>query len=318
MATSNVKETVHPRRKQNKETLAAYLFKNKYLYMLLIPGVLYYIVFQYLPIYGITIALKDYNIWDGYWESEWIGFEHFRKLFTSEQFYRILRNSILLGTYKIVFSFPIPIILAILFNEMRVELFKRFVQTTVYLPHFFSWVIVGGLVIQILHPTTGALNELIRRLGGEPIHFLIRKDLFRGILILSHIWKGAGWGTIVYLAAISGIDPNLYEAAIVDGAGRFRMMWYITLPSISNTILVVFIINMGYVLRNSFEQVFVLYNPLVYDVADVFETYVYRTGLLEVQFDYATAVGVFQSLVGMMFLLAANFLANKFGDKGIF
>ncbi len=301
----------------NKRSLLKYISLNKYMYILLIPAIIYYIIFHYIPLGGLVIAFQDFNIFKGVFGSEFVGLEHFVRLFNTSDFYKIFRNTLILGIYKVVFIFPVPIIIALLLNEIRSTFFKRVVQTSIYMPHFFSWVIVGGLAIQFLDPTRGVINEIIKYFGYESIHFMAEPEYFRGIVVLTSIWKEAGWGTIVYLAAISSVDPTLYEAAKVDGASRFRMIWNITLPSISTTVLMVFIINMGNVLKSSFEQIFVLYNPLVYEVGDVIETYVYRVGLIDRRYDFATAVGFFQSVVGLIFLLVANHLANKFGDRGI-
>ena len=302
-----------------KETLAKHIVKNKYLYLMLIPGLVYFGIFHYGPMYGILMAFKNFSVYQGIWGSPWVGWQHFETLLNNRDFHRIFRNSALLGVYKLIFTFPMPIILALLLNEIRLHWFRRSVQTVVYMPHFLSWVIVGVLVIEFLSPTRGILNEILHALfGTEPILFLSKKEYFRPILILSNIWKETGWGTIIYLAAIAGVDQHLYEAAKVDGANRFRCIWHVTLPCIMTTILIVFIIQIGYIIRNSFEQVFVLYNPLVYEVGDVFETYIYRVGLNDARFDYATAVGIFQSVIGLVLLVFANTLANRFGERGIY
>ncbi len=293
-----------------------YFLKNKYLYLLLLPGIAFYIIFRYVPMYGVIIAFKDFSIYKGIIQSPFNNFEHFKVLFQTEQFYRILRNSVLLGLLKLVFNFPAPIIVALLLNEIGRSWFKRSVQTIIYMPHFLSWVIVGGLVISFLDPTDGILNVILKKMGKDSIFFLTEARYFRGILVLSNIWKEMGWGTIIYLSAITSINPQLYEAASIDGANRFRQMLNITLPCIMSTVIVILIINTGYILRNSFEQVFVLYNPLVYEVGDVFETYIYRVGLIKGDYGYSAAVGVFQSIVGMLFLLTTNKLANRFGEGG--
>lgn len=295
-----------------------YINKYKAVYIMLLPAIVYYVIFHYAPLGGIVIAFKKYNIFKGIAGSPWVGFANFEKLFKSDQFYRILRNTLIFGFLKIIVVFPAPIILSLMLNEVRSTKVKRVVQTTVYLPHFFSWVIVGGLVTQFLDPTRGTLNEIIRMFGGTPINFMAKPQYFRTIVTLSSLWKNTGWGTIVYLSAIAGLDQSPYEAAIVDGANRFQLIRYVTIPGIMMTICMVFIINMGNVLKNSFEQIFVLYNPLVYEVGDVIETYVYRTGLIDGRYDYSTAVGFFQSFVGLFFLMIANWLSNRISGKGIY
>jgi len=290
----------------------------KYLYLLLIPACLYYIVFKYIPMYGVTIAFKDFNFAKGIMGSKWIGFENFDYLFHLDNFYKVFANSILLSLLRLVWGFPIPIVLALLLNEMRSVKYKKVMQTVIYLPHFISWVVVGGIIINFLSPTWGVVNSLIKSTGGEPVFFLAKEEYFRSIVVISDIWKGAGWGTIIYLAALTGIGQELYEAAIVDGANKLQRLWYITLPCIKTTIVLTLILRMGQVMNNGFEQIFVLQNTQNLTVSEVFETWVYRLGLLDGRYSFATTVGLFTSLVGMCFLLGANFLAKRMGEEGIF
>ncbi|TBL75396.1 sugar ABC transporter permease [Paenibacillus thalictri] len=291
---------------------------NKSLYLLLLPGLLYYAVFHYAPMYGITIAFKDYDVFGGVTGSEWVGLKHFKELVGSDTFLSVFRNSVLISMYKLVFNFPIPIIIAILLNEVRRIFFKRTIQTIIYLPYFLSWVVIAGLVINLLSPSTGVINMMIQSLGGEPINFLGQKQFFRTIIVLSDLWHGMGWNTIIFLAALTGVDPQLYEAAKMDGAGRLRQIVHITLPGIKSTIIVLLLMKIGHIMDNGFEQIFLLSNPLVLEVGDVFETYVYRTGLVEAKYDYSTAVGLFKSSIGLVLLLIANGVARKFGERGIF
>ena len=296
----------------------AHMRANKMLYLLLVPGIAYYVLFHYIPMYGVTIAFKDYSIFGGVFKSDWVGLKHFNELFGNEDFYKVLRNSVLISFYKIVFNFPVPIILAILLNEVRKLLFKQTIQTIVYLPYFLSWVVIAGLVINFLSPTSGVVNMVIESLGGEPINFLANKAYFRSIIVLSDLWHGMGWNTIIFLAALTGIDPQLYEASRMDGANRFRQIWHVTLPGLRSTIIILLLIKIGHIMDNGFEQIFLLSNPMVYEVADVFETYVYRTGLVEARYDFSTAVGLFKSLIGLVLLLLANAIARKSGERGIF
>lgn len=292
--------------------------RNRWLYFLLIPGILYLFIFNYLPMYGIIISFKDFSFRKGILGSEWIGFANYREMFASETFWNVLKNSIVLSLYRLAASFPFPILLALLLNEVRHKYFKKAVQTIIYLPHFVSWVVFAGMVQLFLSPTDGMINMLIKMLGGEPIPFLQRSEYFRTILVISGIIKSAGWGTIVYLAAITAIDQEMYEAAVIDGANRLQKMFYLTIPCISNTIVILLILDMGSLLKNGFEQVYLLYNPLVYDVADIIETYVYRLGLEGGQYSYTTAVGLFQSVVGMIMILAANAVTRRISDNNLF
>ncbi|MDR1787522.1 MAG: ABC transporter permease subunit [Treponema sp.] len=295
-----------------------YFKKMRYLYLLLVPAVVYYIIFKYIPMYGVTIAFKNFNFAKGIMGSPWIGLENFKYLFSLDNFYKVFGNSIFLSLLRLLWGFPIPIILALLLNEMRGARYKKAMQTIIYLPHFISWVVVGGIVINFLSPTWGVVNSMIKATGGEPVFFLAKEEYFRSIVVVTDIWKGAGWGTIIYLAALTGISPELYEAAIVDGANKLQRLWYITLPCIKTTIVLTLILRMGSIMNNGFEQIFVLQNTQNLNVSEVFETWVYRLGLLNGRYSFATTVGLFTSLVGMAFLLGANFLAKKLGEESIF
>lgn len=293
------------------------LRKHWDLYLLMLPGILYFIIYKYLPMAGIVIAFQDYGVFSGIRGSEWVGLEHFRNMFTDSEFYEIFRNTLVISLYKLFWGFPGPIILAIMLNEIRSIVYKRSIQTLIYLPHFLSWVIIGGVLINLLSPTTGMVNEVLKWFGFEPIFFLTSPNWFRSILIVSDLWKEVGWGAIIYLAAIAGIDPQLYEAAIMDGAGKWKQMLNITLPSMMSTIVIMLLLRLGSILDVGFEQIFVLYNPLVYDVADVIQTYVYRMGITQAEFSYTTAVGLFESVVGLLLVITANRAVKKIGQEGI-
>ena len=308
---------IRTKTKESDKNLRNYFLLNKWLYIMLIPGLASLILFHYIPMYGISMAFQDFNVVKGFFKSPWVGFDNFAYLLKSREFYAILRNSILISLYRMFWGFPVPIILALMLNEVKNIYYKKTIQTILYLPHFISWVVIVGIVYNFLSPSTGIINHIIKLFGGEPIAFLQEEKYFRSILVISDIWKGSGWGTIIYLAAISGIDESLYEAAIIDGATRMQRIRYVTIPGIMSTIIVLLILRSGSILRNGFEQIFLMYSPLVYDVADVFETYTYRVGLREGRFSYATAVGMFQSIVGLILIWTTNRLSRKFGEGGL-
>lgn len=287
------------------------------LYLIMLPGIAYFIIFKYLPMGGIIVAFQDFSAFAGIRGSEWVGLEHFKNMFMDDEFYTVFRNTLLISLYKLLWGFPGPIILALMLNEVRHMLYKRSIQTLVYLPHFLSWVIIGGILINVLSPSSGIINQVLTMLGFEPIFFLGNPDWFRTVLVASDIWKEVGWGAIIYLAALSSIDPQVYEAAVVDGAGKWKQLIHITLPSLSGTIVILFVLRLGSVLDVGFEQIFVLYNPLVYHVADVIETYVYRTGITQGEFSFTTAVGLFKSVISFILVVAANQAAKKMGHEGL-
>lgn len=293
------------------------LRRNKSLYFLMIPGLLFLIVFKYIPMYGFAMAFEDFNIFSGITGSKWVGLSHFERLFTSGEFMPVFVNTLLISLYKIVFLFPAPIIIAIILNETRKMFFKRTIQTIVSLPHFLSWVIIGGLFIDILSPSGGVINSIITAMGGKSIPFLMNKSTFRGVLVISAGWKETGWNAIVYIAAIAGIDQEQYEAAAIDGAGRLRQIWYVTLPGIASTIIILLILRIGSVLDAGTEQILMLYNPIVYDVGDVISTYVYRMGLGKMEYSFNTAVGLFNSVIGFALVVGGNFISKKLVNKSI-
>lgn len=293
-------------------------WKYKALYLISLPGILYFIVFKYVPLLGSVIAFQDYNIFDGFTGSEWVGFEHFTRMFAHYDFLKILKNTILIGVYDLVLAFPAPIILALLLNELRVVVYKRLLQTVVYMPHFLSWVIVSGIAIGILSPSTGALNHFITWLGFEPIYFMGEESWIRTVLISSGIWRDSGYGTIIYLAALAGINPDLYEASEVDGANRWRQTISITLPSLLPTIMILFLLHIGKFLDFGFERVYVFLNPLNKENGEILDTYIYTAGLLGQQFSYTTAIGLFKALVGVIFIVTGNMLSKKTTGESLY
>nr|MBA5584478.1 sugar ABC transporter permease [Anaerobacillus isosaccharinicus]QOY38500.1 sugar ABC transporter permease [Anaerobacillus isosaccharinicus] len=287
------------------------------LYLIMVPGILFFIIYKYVPMWGVVIAFQDYSVFAGIQGSEWVGLKHFERMFQAEEFYRIFKNTLLISLYKLFWGFPAPIIVALLLNELRNMMYKRTIQTVIYMPHFLSWVIVGGIMMNLLQPSTGIVNHFVQFLGFEPIYFIADENWFRTVLVVSDLWKSVGWGTILYLAALSGINPQLYEAATVDGASKWQQTWHITLPCLLPTIVILFILQMSSILEVGFEQVFILLNPLVYSVGDVFETYVYRVGVTQGQFSYTTAVGLFKSVIALFMVVMANKIAKKLGQNGL-
>ncbi|WP_416344607.1 ABC transporter permease [Isoptericola peretonis] len=311
-ATSKVAPPRPPRKR------ASALWKHKALYLMAVPGILYFLVFKYAPMGGLVIAFQDYMPFLGIGGSPWVGFDHFVRFFTEDTFVVLLRNTVVISLLLLVFSFPVPIILALLLNEVRTKVFQRSVQTVIYLPHFMSWVIVASIFYVLLSTDGGAVNNLIVEWGGEPIPFLTDPDWLRPLYVGQEIWKGAGWGTIVYLAAMTAVDTQLYEAAELDGANRLRQTWHITLPAIRPTIIVMFILAIGDFLELGFEHMFLVMNSLNRSVGDIFDTYVYTTGIENGQLSYAAAVGLFKGLVGLILVIMANRLAKRFGEEGVY
>ncbi|OAS21198.1 ABC transporter permease [Paenibacillus oryzisoli] len=294
------------------------LLKYWDLYLMVLPALVFLLVFKYGPMYGVVIAFKDYNIMQGVLASKWVGLQYFRELFMFDEFPRVVINTLVISLMKLVIGFPAPILLALLLNELRLAIFKRWVQTFTYLPHFISWVVIGGIAVDLLSPSSGIVNKLIQAFGGEPIFFLTSESWFRWILVYTDVWKEAGWGAIIYLAALLSINEELFQAATVDGAGRLRQIWHISLPSIRSTIIILLLLRIGHLLDAGFEQVLVMYNPTVYDVGDIIDTYVFRVGLGTMQFGLTTAAGLFKSVIGCVLLVIANTLARRMGEEGIY
>lgn len=290
---------------------------NLDMYLLLIPGLVFLLLFKYTPMYGIVISFQDFNIFGGISGSEWVGMAQFERLLQSDEFLQVLINTLLISLYKITILFPIPIVIALMLNEVRRMFFKRTIQTIIYLPHFLSWVIISGLFLNILSPTGGIVNEIIRSFGGEPISFFTDNSLFRSLVVFTAGWKEIGWNAIVFIAAIAGIEQEQYEAAAIDGAGRIRQMWSISLPGMLPTIVLMFILRIGSLLEAGTEQILTMYNPLVYETGDVIGTYVYRMGLGQQDYSFSTAVGLFNSAVGFLLIVIGNMLSRKFLNRSI-
>ncbi|MEH7273842.1 ABC transporter permease [Neobacillus vireti] len=299
-----------------KKGFLYYLKRDFIIYLMLVIPVAYILTFKYGSMYGIQIAFKDYNMFTGLSESTWNNFATFKEIFANPQFYQVVRNTLMLNGLDLIVGFPAPIILAILINELAFKKFKKISQTILYMPHFLSWVIIGGIVTQLLAPT-GMVNSLITRMGGDALPFLTDKMAWVGTYSLVGVWQSAGWGTILYLAAMTGIDKELYEAADVDGAGRLRKIWHITLPGIRPTIAILLILQLGHIMAINFDRPFTLQNNLIMDYGDVISTYVYRIGIQSANFSIGAAVGLFQSVICLIFLVTSNFITKKLGGKGI-
>ena len=284
-------------------------------YLIVLPGFIYLFVFKYIPMFGSVIAFQNFSVSRGFLESKFVGLDHFRKLFNHPDFYKILRNSLVLSGLKIVFTFPIPIILALMLDEIKVGGLKKAIQTIICIPHFVSWAVVGGLVFGFLG-IGGMFNNVRAMLDMDPILVMQKERWFRTIYVITSIWKDAGWQTIVYLAAIAGISPELYESAMMDGASRFQRMRHITFPILIPTVVTLFLLEVGNFMELGFDQVYNLYTPMTYSVADIFNTYVYRVGVLNAKYSFSTAVGLFQSVIGLGMVLLFNYLSKKYTEDG--
>jgi len=303
-----------------KKDFAKYMSRYWTLYLLLLLPLVYFFVFKYIPMTYIQIAFKKYSIVKNVWEmplAASYGFEYFIKAFSNRDFLYALRNTIGLNLLDLVVGFPAPIILALLLNEMKFKKLKSFTQTVAYMPHFLSWIIIAGLALQLFAPSTGMINGILNRMGLESVPFMNESRHWVVTYVLLGVWQSIGWNTIIYLAAIAGISPELYEAAAIDGAGRLRRMWHVTLPGIRPTIVVLLVLALGRILGSEFDRPYVLGNPLVKDVCNVIATFIYTNGIRGLQFSLTTAVGLFQSVVCVIFLFIADFLAKKFGERGI-
>lgn len=306
------------RGKINRNSGWRYFTRYKQLYFLLVPCMIYFVLFKYVPMYGVIIAFKDFNFAKGILGSPWTGFENFRYMFALKNFYRVLANSLVLSMLRLTIYFPIPILLSLMLNEIPFLRYKKVTQSILYLPYFISWVVLGGILVNLLSPSWGIVNSAIKSLGGEPVFFLGKDKYFRAIIIISSVWKDAGWDTIIYLAAITSINPDLYEAASIDGAGKFKRIWHITLPCIKPTILILLLLAIGRLMSNGFEQIYVFQNGSNITVSEVLETYTYKLGMINGRFSFAAAVGLFSSVVGFLMLLIANSAAKLSGEEGIF
>lgn len=303
---------------EKKPPLIVDIKKHKYLYLMLLPGIIYYIIFKYVPIGGLVIVFQNYNPLLGFFDSKWVGLDNFRKLFSDPAFFQLLRNTVILAVYNLLFYFPAPIIVSLLLNEVRKQRYKKSIQTMIYLPHFISWTVLVGIAYVFLSPQNGIINSLLAASGKETINFLAKEEWFRPLVLIEIIWKETGWGTIIYLAALSGVDEQLYEAATIDGAGRFKQLWHVTLPAIRATIITLFILRLGNFLDTGFEQIFLMLNSLTRDIGEVFDTYVYQKGLIDGKFSYSTTVGLFKSVIGYFLIISANRIAKFFDEEGIY
>lgn len=293
------------------------IIRDRYLLLLVAPALIYFIIFKYIPMFGIMVSFKDYSPFKGVWASEWVGLKYYKMFFRNPDAFEIIRNTFLLGFYKLVWGFPAPIILALLLNEMRFKLYKRVVQTVSYLPHFISTVVVASMVTMFLSPTSGLINEFIGLFGIESINFLQKPEWFRTVYVVSEIWQDIGWGSIIYLAALSGISPSLYEAAEIDGASRWKQTWHVTIPGIAPAIVILLILNIGRMIEIGFEKVFLLTNPVTYETGDIISTYVYRVGLVQGNFSYGTAIDLFMGIISLVFIYAANTVSRKVGETSL-
>ena len=295
---------------------------NRYLFLMFLPGLLYFIIFSYIPMGGIVIAFKDYSPWVGILNSPWVGLRHFQDFFSGPYAWRLIRNTLLLNIYGLIFGFPIPIIFALLLNELASQWYKKTIQTLTYFPYFLSMPIVAGLIIQLLSPSSGIINNiLVNWFGREPIYFLTKPEYFRAIYISANIWRSMGYSAIIYLAALTGIDPTLYEAAVIDGANRWQRVRFVTLPGLTPTITILLILSMGSILSVGIDLILLLYNPTTYETADVIGTFVYRRGIAGIggapDLGLGTAVGLFQSAVGLLTILLVNSIARKISETSL-
>ncbi len=300
-----------------RPSLAIRMRRYWFLYLLFVPVIVYYLVFRYYPIFlqGI-LAFKQYKLSSGIWGSPWVGFDNFTYVFARPDFYNVLENTIVISLLRIAFGFFPPIVLAILLFDLRSSLLRRVSQTILYIPHFFSWVIIYGIVFAMFS-NTGMVNQLIMGIGGSEQNFLMAPEWFRPLIVGSGIWKEIGWGTIIYLAALTGIDPSIYEAAKVDGAGPLQRIRHITLPGIRPVVVFLFTLSLGSVLNAGVEQILLFYSPATYEIGDIIDTFVFRQGLNQLQYSMATAVGLFQSVIGLILILSANWLAKRYAGTGI-
>lgn len=296
-----------------------YMVQHKWLYIMLLPGALYFILFRYVPMGGLVIAFKEYSPFLGIWKSPWVGFDQFVKFFTNNDFSKLLINTLGISLLQLFLYFPMPIILSLFLNEVRHNGYKRFVQTLVYIPHFVSWVIVASLTYQLFNVTDGVFNVIYQAVsGGQTFDILSKASTFWGLIVGQDIWRETGYGTIVFLAALTGVDQELYEAARVDGAGRWRLMWHITLPAIRGTIIMMLILRVGSIMSTGYEQIFLMRNDLNIARAEVFDTYIYTKGILSGQYSYSAAAGMFKSVVGMVLVIASDRIAKACGESGLY
>jgi len=298
------------------KSLGNQIYKYRIYFLMILPVILWYIIFSYIPMSGILLAFKDYSVYKGFSESPWVGLKWFRFIVNSPDFFRAFRNTVVISFYMLVFTFPAPIILAIMLNECQRRYFKRIVQTISYLPHFLSWAVISGLMISLLSPSVGFVNQIIKLFGGEAIYFMAEVSYIRALYVISALWKGIGWGSIIYLAKITTIDPQLYESAIIDGAGKFKQIWHITLPSMSSLITMMLVFSSAGLCQVGFEQAYNLIISPTYDKGMVIDYYVYRMGVQQMKYSFGTAVGLANSVISIILLATANTVAKRINDEG--
>ncbi|MCU6790891.1 ABC transporter permease subunit [Paenibacillus sp. WQ 127069] len=292
--------------------------KFRYIYLLTLPGFFYFLLFKVVPMGGLIIAFQNYSPSLGILQSQWVGLENFIDLFTYDHFYKMLRNTLVINLFNLCFFFPLPIVISLMLNELRHEWFKRLNQSILYMPHFMSWVVVASLTFFLLSQDIGIINKYIAQMGGETRSFLTNPDYFWGLLTAQNIWKDVGWGTIIFLAATAGVDPQLYEAVEMDGAGRWRKIWHVTLPAIRSTIVILLVLRLGHMADVGFEQLLLMINPLVNEVADVFDTYAFTQGVQRGQISVGVTVGLFKGLIGLILVVMANKIVKRMGHEGIY
>ena len=303
---------------QGKTKRICTTFKNySMLYLFLIPALAYFLIYHYIPMYGVIIAFKDYSPFMGVIESPWVGWKYFESFFNSIYFWRLIRNTFLLSFYSLIYGFPIPIIFALLLNELPFLKYRSLVQTISYIPHFVSTVVIVGMISKFLSPTSGFVNSFIELFGGEAINFMSEPSWFRTVYISSGIWQGVGWSSIIYFAALSAISPTQYEAAKIDGANRWQRIWYISLPGMLPTILTMLLLSLGNIMSVGFEKVYLMYKPVTYETADIISTYVYRSGILEQNYSFASAVGLFNSVINLVLITTFNYLSRRISDYSL-
>jgi putative aldouronate transport system permease protein len=295
-----------------------YVVQHKWLYFMVLPGLIYFIMFKYVPMGGLVIAFKDYSPFKGIWASPWVGFDNFKKFFSNSDFLKLLTNTLGISILQLIFYFPAPIILSLFLNEVRHNGYKRVVQTLVYIPHFVSWVIVASLTYQLFNVTDGVFNVIYKAITGSTFDILSKSSTFWGLIVGQDIWRETGYGTIIFLAALAGVDQELYEAARVDGAGRWRLMWHITLPAIRGTIVMMLIMRVGGILNTGYEQIFLMRNDLNLARSEVFDTYIYTKGIKQGMYSFSSAVGMFKSVVGMILVLTSDRVAKALGESGLY
>lgn len=316
MVSANIQKTMGVARSGYGKMLVKDLMRNKYVYLMALPVILYYIIFCYIPMYGLVIGFKEFNIAKGIIGSSWVGLEHFIRFFNSHFFIRVTRNTFLVSFYMLVFGFPAPIILALMLNEIRQNSIKRFIQTSSYLPHFISIMVLSGIIIQFTGEH-GLVNDILKLLGFQRSTLLLKPELFRPIYVSTGIWQEIGWGSIIYLSALSSIDHEQYEASRIDGAGKWKQMIHVTIPGIMPTVVIMLIMRIGQMMNIGFEKILLLYNSNTYETADVISTYVYRVGLQNMSYDYSTAVGLFNSIINFILLISANYISRKVNETSL-